>query len=55
VISGGAGDDTIDSVHVDNGPNPVQPDLVAGDAGRDTALVDRADKVRTTENDTYVD
>jgi Ca2+-binding RTX toxin-like protein len=53
-ISGGAGDDLIDSVHVDNGPNPVEPDLVAGDAGRDSAIVDRADKVRTTEEVTYV-
>lgn len=54
VISGGAGNDLIDSVHVDNGPNPVEPDRVAGDAGRDSAIVDRADEVRTTEDVTYV-
>lgn len=56
VISGGAGNDTIDAT-LDNvySPNPFQPDRVAGDAGRDSATVNRIDRVSSTENVYYVD
>jgi Ca2+-binding RTX toxin-like protein len=55
VISGGAGSDTIDATLDNHGLNPYQPDKVAGDAGRDSATVNRIDKVSSTERVTYVD
>jgi Ca2+-binding RTX toxin-like protein len=55
VISGGPGNDTIDARDDNNGLNPFQPDKVAGDAGRDSATVNRIDKVFSTESVTYVD
>jgi Ca2+-binding RTX toxin-like protein len=53
VISGGAGNDTIDATGDNTGVNPYQPDQVAGDAGRDWATVNRMDKVSSTERVTY--
>lgn len=55
VISGGAGNDTINSTGDNYGTNPYEPDSVAGDAGRDTATANRIDKLSGTERVTYVD
>ena len=55
VVSGGPGNDRMVSTGDNYGDNPVEPDRVAGDAGRDTAAVNRIDKVSSTESVTYVD
>lgn len=55
VVSGGPGNDRMVSTGDNYGDNPVELDRVAGDAGRDTAAVNRIDKVSSTESVTYVD
>ena len=55
VISGGAGNDAMYATGDNYGFNPVEPDRVAGDAGRDSAIVNRIDRVFSTETLTYVD
>jgi RTX calcium-binding nonapeptide repeat (4 copies) len=55
VISGGAGDDALYPTGDNYGTNPYEPDSVTGDAGRDTAEVNRIDKVSSSERVTYVD
>ena len=56
VISGGPGNDAMYATGDNYGSNPYEPDIVAGDGGRDAAQVNRIDKVSSsTENVTYVD
>jgi Ca2+-binding RTX toxin-like protein len=55
VVSGGPGNDTIDATRDNRSVTPYQPDSVSGDGGRDSATVNRIDKVSSTESVTYVD
>jgi Ca2+-binding RTX toxin-like protein len=55
VISGGAGNDRINSTGDNYGLNRYEADSVAGDGDRDSATVNRIDKVSSTESVTYVD
>jgi hypothetical protein len=54
VISGGAGNDAMYPTGDNYGVNPYEPDGVAGDAGTDTAEVNRIDEVSSTGTVTYV-